>query len=202
MKTLALELSTALGSVAWLGADGASTVRKFPADRKHSGLFYENLSDLCRDCGLPEVIVVGLGPGSYAGVRIAIATALGLRIASSARLLGLPSICAFDCARYCVIGDARRSSYFFARVQDGNCIEGPCLLSEEELQAKLDDQCAVPVFASQPLPQFARVETMHPSAVLLAALAQKSDLRSDEPLEPIYLRTPYITTPKTIPWIR
>lgn len=202
MNILALELSTALGSIAWLGTDGASVVRRFPADRKHSGLFYENLSEIRRACDLPELIVVGLGPGSYAGIRIAIATAMGLGAAAEACLTGVPSICALADAEYCVIGDARRSSYFFARVQDGNCIEGPLLLNEEELQTKLGSQGDLPVYASQPLPQFARVGIEHPSALRLAALAQKSDLRSDEPLEPIYLREPYITIAKSIPWNR
>src|SRR3954468_24706051 len=121
MKTLALELSSSVGSVATCdGADG-HLLRVFPADRKHSGLFFENLSALREESGKPEAIVVGLGPGSYAGVRIAIATAIGLRAASGARLFGLPSICAFESPEYLVVGDARRNSFFLAHVVDGTC---------------------------------------------------------------------------------
>ena len=83
--------------------------------------------------GRPEVIVVGLGPGSYAGVRIAIATAVGLKAAWGARLLGLPSVCALDHVEYVAVGDARRNSFFFAHVIRGRCVEGPTLATAEEI---------------------------------------------------------------------
>ena len=195
MKVLALELSSPRGSIAFREAGKTCIVREFPADRKHSGLFYENLSALHESCGAPDLIVVGLGPGSYAGSRIAIATALGLKAASGAAIVGLPSICAFDCAEYCAIGDARRNSFFFAHVIDGHCVEGPSLGTTTEVQAKLDEWPQLPVLASQPLPQFQNATLAYPSAMVLAELAEKLDSRTEEPLEPIYLREPYITTP-------
>lgn len=67
MKVLALELSSPVGSVAFRDEDGKSEVRAFPADRKNSGLFYENLRAVYREGAPPDLIVVGLGPGSYAG---------------------------------------------------------------------------------------------------------------------------------------
>ncbi|MBA3832787.1 MAG: tRNA (adenosine(37)-N6)-threonylcarbamoyltransferase complex dimerization subunit type 1 TsaB [Chthoniobacterales bacterium] len=201
MSILALEFSSAVGSVAFRGADGSTIVRQFPADRQHSGLFYENLSEVRHGCGLAEIIVVGLGPGSYAGTRIAIATAMGLRAASNARLVGLPSICAFDFPEYCVAGDARRSSYFFAHVEQGRCLEGPSLLTEEELRAKMREHPHLPFVAAERLPRFSEITLGHPSAALLAELAEQADGR-EENLEPIYLRQPYITTAKAMPWTR
>src|SRR5712691_1252406 len=102
MKILALELSTARGSVAWLGQD--ESFREWPNDRKDSGSFFENLTAFQKQFGAPETIIVGLGPGSYAGVRIAISAAIGLQAASNARLVGFPSICALECEanEYCV----------------------------------------------------------------------------------------------------
>lgn len=201
MSILALELSSAVGSVAFRRDDGSTIVRQFPADRRHSGLFFESLSEIRHACGLAAKIVVGLGPGSYAGTRIAIATAMGLRAASGARLVGLPSICALDFPEYCVAGDARRSSYFFAHVQQGRCTEGPFLVSEEELRTKMSEHPHLPSVAAEPLPQFPAITLAHPSAALLAALAETED-GSAENLEPIYLRQPYITTPKATPWTR
>src|SRR5678816_3617562 len=129
MKILALELSTARGSIAWLEEDGDVSIRTFANNRKHSGLFFENLQSYRREFGPPNIIIVGLGPGSYAGIRIAIATALGLRSASASKLIGIPSICAMEVAatEYQVIGDARRASFFFGRVVDDRLIEGPSL---------------------------------------------------------------------------
>ena len=200
MKVLALELSSSLGSVAFREGDGTAVVRQFPADRKHSGFFYQNLSAIHQECGAAEVIAIGLGPGSYAGIRIAIATALGLRAASGARLIGLPSICALDYPEYCVVDDARRNSFFFAHVTNGQCEEGPMLVTQDEVRPKIDEHRHLPILASQALPQFEHILIAHPSAVVLAKLAGKLGPGMEKPLEPIYLREPYITTAKATQW--
>lgn len=196
MKVLALELSSPVGSVAFCDDSGGRDLKVFPADRKDSGLFYENLQALEKTSGRPELIVVGLGPGSYAGVRIAIATALGLKVAWGTRLLGLPSICALESEEYVAVGDARRNSFFFARVARGRCLEGPTLATADEMLAKLSEWQHLPRFASEPLAQFANVVVEHPSALRLAELARRAEIDDPETLEPIYLREPYITTPR------
>ena len=94
MKVLGLELSSARGSIAWLENETELFVQEFANDRKHSGLFFESLQGSIARFGKADRIVVGLGPGSYAGTRIAIATAIGLQTATGAELIGLPSICA------------------------------------------------------------------------------------------------------------
>ncbi len=196
MKVLALELSAPLGSVAFLEGDALRVVRQFPADRRHSGFFYENLRAIHQECGPADVIVVGLGPGSYAGTRIALATALGLRAACGARLVGLASILAIDSAEYCVVGDARRNSFFFAHVKEAQFEEEPVLATADEVRAKVDDHRDLPIFASQPLPQFSNILIANPSAVILGELVGKASPQTEGPLEPIYLREPYITMPK------
>ena len=150
--------------------------------------------------GKADTIIVGLGPGSYAGTRIAISAAIGLQAAAQARLIGFPSICAIECdaTEYCVIGDARRQTFFFARVRDNNLVEGPDLMSEAELReklAKLDNKMSI--FTTEKLPQLARAELRYPSAKLLARLAADSKREFIQPpLEPMYLREPHITIPK------
>src|SRR6266480_3375132 len=190
MKILALELSTARGSLAWLN-DRIDLARQWPSDRKNSAAFFENLDEITKKFGSSEAIVVGLGPGSYAGARIAIAAAIGLQAASKARLIGLPSICAMeaDAREYCVIGDARRKSFFFARIRANELIEGPDLFSEEELKSKLatlgND---MPIFCCESLPQFPEAVIHYPSAQLLARLAQDPSRNFTlPPLEPMYL---------------
>lgn len=200
MKILALELSSARGSVAWLNGD-VDLAREWPNDRKNSGPFFDNLSDLQKQFGPPDLIVVGLGPGSYAGTRIAISTAIGLGAASNARLVGLPSLCAIESEvdEYCVIGDARRQSFFFAQTSKHELSEGPILLSETELRTKLASlEETMSIFAAEELPQFERVTVRYPSAQLLARLAR--DEHRDfvlPPLEPLYLREPHITVPRS-----
>jgi tRNA threonylcarbamoyladenosine biosynthesis protein TsaB len=198
VKILALELSSARGSIAWLGQD--EFFHDWPNDRKNSGTFFENLTAVQKQFGAPEIIIVGLGPGSYAGVRIAISAAIGLQAASDARLIGFPSICAMECEEkeYCVIGDARRQSFFFARVRGNNLVKGPTLVSEAELRGKLDKlEGNMSIFASEKLPQFERATVRYPLAKILARLAQDSNRSfSLPPLEPIYLREPHITVAK------
>lgn len=199
MKTLALELSTVRGSLAWLDGE-IEFEREWSNDRKNSGEFFENLRVSRKKFGAPEMIIVGLGPGSYAGTRIAISAAIGLQHSSDARLIGYPSICAMqsDAQEYCAIGDARRKSFFFARMIKNEVNEGPTLYSESELKEKLESvDPAMPVFSSELLPQFHGALISFPSALILARLAKESRPSFClPPLEPIYLREPHITVPK------
>jgi tRNA threonylcarbamoyl adenosine modification protein YeaZ len=199
MKILALELSTARGSLAWLDKE-IEFSREWPNDRKNSAAFFENLQTVRRQFGAPETIIVGLGPGSYAGSRIAISAAIGVKLSGDARLIGWPSICAMetDAQEYSIVGDARRKSFFFARAVRNELVEGPTLFSGTDLKAKLESlHLAMPVFSSELLPQFDGARICFPSARVLARLAEEPR-RSFfvPPLEPIYLREPHITIPK------
>jgi tRNA threonylcarbamoyladenosine biosynthesis protein TsaB len=199
MKILALELSTARGSLAWRDGE-VEFAYEWPNDRKNSAAFFENLQVARRKFGVPETIIVGLGPGSYAGTRIAISAAIGTQFCSCARLIGWPSIGAMesDAQEYCVIGDARRQSFFFARILNNELIEGPALYPAPDLQAKLQSLApAMPVFSSEPLSQFDHAVIRFPSAPALARLAEEPQHSFFlPPLEPIYMREPHITLPK------
>jgi tRNA threonylcarbamoyladenosine biosynthesis protein TsaB len=199
MKTLALELSTSRGSMTWLDGEIEFT-REWPNDQKNSSAFFQNLQAVRTKFGAPETIIVGRGPGSYAGTRIAISAAIGIQISCDARLIGYPSICAMesDAQEYSAVGDARRKSFFFARIAKNEVIEGPTLFSELELKARLESvEPATPVFSSELLPQFHPIVISFPSALILARIAQNSRQSfSLPPLEPIYLREPHIIMPK------
>jgi tRNA threonylcarbamoyladenosine biosynthesis protein TsaB len=212
MKILALELSSARGSLALFNVGNVDFFREWQNDRKNSGPFFEYLAEVQKEFGKPDIIIVGLGPGSYAGTRITISAAIGLSFGGttsvssgrdgarpSIRLIGFPSICAIECdaSEYCVIGDARRQTFFFARVNENDLIEGPTLMTEAELREKLDKvDRKMSIFATERLPQF-RVSIRYPSAKILARLANESVRNfAQPPLEPIYLREPHITIPK------
>ena len=200
MKILALELSSARGSIASLDDQKGKFFHEWANDRKNSGPFFEYLVEVQKQFGKPDTIVVGLGPGSYAGTRIAISAAIGLQTASGARLIGFPSICAIECdaAEYCVIGDARRQTFFFACVRGNELVDGPTLMTEAELRQKLDKlDKKMSIFTTEKLSQFGRAELRYPSAKLLAWLAADSKREfAQPPLEPMYLREPHITVPK------
>ena len=151
MTILAIETSTHQGSVAVLHEGRIVFSESCGAGRSHSSLLFAVLERALQAVPEPariDQIAVGLGPGSYAGVRIAISAATGLALSTGAELVGLPSIAALGEGEYVALGDARRETYYFARVRDGECVEGPVLLSAEELAQKLAG-CSVPVLASE-----------------------------------------------------
>jgi tRNA threonylcarbamoyladenosine biosynthesis protein TsaB len=199
VNILAFENSTTHASVAFLDDPHPPIVFEHENDRKNSGAFFqslERLSDRFRDV---DSIVVGLGPGSYAGVRITIAAAIGLQAATRARLVGLPSICAIDPSseEYFIMGDARRGSFYLARIQRNEILGEIDLCSEEELRARLNNvDLKLPTYSSETLLQFPQTVVRYPSALLLAKLIQSGVVRASEaPLQPIYLREPHITIP-------
>ena len=199
MKILALELSSARGSLAWRDGD-VHLAQEWANDRKNSGEFFENLAKVQKEFGPPDRIVVGLGPGSYAGTRIAISAAIGLGAATRAQLVGLSSLGAIECAQpeYAVIGDARRQSFFVAQVRDRVLTDTPMLHDEAGLRAILESlRSRMPVFATETLRQFEGVQLVYPSATILARLAREANRTFVlPPLEPMYLREPHITTPR------
>jgi len=199
MITLALETSTPHGSVALLDGDSFRLDERFTADRSHSSSLFAALEKARALADRLDLIAVGLGPGSYAGVRIAIAAAIGLQLSFRAKLVGLPSVAAFEteAPAYLAIGDARRDSFYFSRVEKGVCVEGPLLATEQELAQRLASAAEIPVFATAAVPQFPATKMALPSAAILASLAAaQRGIVATGALEPIYLREPYITQPK------
>lgn len=198
MITLALDTSTTRGSVALL-ADGQLLLdERFSADRSHSTTLFTVLEKARALAPRLDQIAVGLGPGSYAGIRIAIAASLGLQLATGARLLGLPSVAALEVtpAEYLAIGDARRDTFYFTHVVNGLCHEGPLLATQEELAARIKSHADLSIFATEEVPGF-QSGLVLPSAVLLAQLAANNrGIVAADTLEPIYLREPHITRPK------
>ena len=148
-------------------------------------------------------IVVGLGPGSYSGVRQAIAAATGLAAATGAWLRGAPSVLALAPGPdpFHAVGDARRGTFYYTAVQDGICHDGPELLADAaELSARLEAQPSWPVYvmeAALPGGLLPDAEIRLPSADLLLSSVPPS-ARQPPPLEPIYLRPVNITLPKAV----
>jgi len=193
MVTLALETSTPRGGVALFRDRELVFSESFTADRSHSSQLFAVIERALAPDLVPGRIVVGLGPGSYAGVRIAISAAIGLSVATGAELLGIPSVAALGEGEYLALGDARRGAYYFAHVREGGMVSGPMLVTREELEGRL---CGLPLFSSEEL-ALPGVEIKFPLADRLGRLAVEGrNIHARGTLEPIYLREPHITAPK------
>ena len=199
-KILAFDLSTQRGSLAWRAGDHAQEW-DWPNDRQNSGQFFQHLSEVQQRFGLPDTIIVGIGPGSYAGTRIAISAAIGLQVATGAQLIGHASICALPetAPEYCVVGDARRQSFFLAIIKERAIVGSPELIAAGDLAGRVDAlRGRMPILTSDPLPPVAGVAIEFPSAAILARLAPEwNHTFVLPPLEPLYLRGPHITIPRT-----
>jgi tRNA threonylcarbamoyladenosine biosynthesis protein TsaB len=139
-----------------------------------------------------DEIVVGLGPGSYTGLRVAVATALGMKLGLGCRTFGCPSVLGYPEENYLVIGDARRGAFFVAQITAGKMQELPRLVPRVELVTHIAKMDAKRIFATSPVTELPDVEVVLPCArYLLGRDESFQDLR-----EPIYLKEPHITQPK------
>ena len=198
MKLLAFDLSTRRGTIALANQEKILESIDWPNDRRSSAPFFAALDEVIRKHGAPESIVVGLGPGSYTGTRIAISAAIGLERTTGAALTGISSLCAIsDENEFCVIGDAKRASFFFAKISGGLLTSDPELLSEDEVNRRVSLIRTISIYTSDELPQFTSVKRRFPSANLLWLRARTFPQNlARAPLSPIYLREPHITTPR------
>ena len=196
MKVLALESSTDMASVALLCEGALIGEKEFPSKRSLCADLFPVLWELLEGVSFVERIVVGLGPGSYAGVRIAVAAAMGLQSVWGCELVGIPSVAALaTCAKsYRVLGDARRGAWHYSRVVSGVCVEGPLLVeSDEALGRKLSEEDS-PLYACEDLRGIWPATVCLPSARELAGLAFAGrGILQREKLEPLYLKEPHIT---------
>ena len=127
MLILAMDQSTERGSVALLREERVLDAMGWMDSRIHSRQLFDQLSALLERnaVGLPQIdcYAVGLGPGSYTGLRIAVAAVLGFALpdnrrvygVSSAEALAESSLADLGMSSAMIIGDARRHQ-LWARV--------------------------------------------------------------------------------------
>ncbi|HEY1775725.1 MAG TPA: tRNA (adenosine(37)-N6)-threonylcarbamoyltransferase complex dimerization subunit type 1 TsaB [Solirubrobacteraceae bacterium] len=147
MNVLGLDASTPATAVALLRADGVlgeareaapATGRPQHAQRllALSAQLLESAARGWSDIGL---VAVGAGPGSYTGLRIALATARGVARAHGAEVLGVSSLRALAepvCGRAAVaVLDARRGEAFVAVYRDGVELLAPAVCAPSALGA-------------------------------------------------------------------
>ena len=160
-----------------------------------------------------DLIAATLGPGSFTGVRIAIAAARGLALATGAKLWGADSLTVMaqgavaetdlrQAGRpFAVAVDARRSMLYFGLFDAaGARLQGPVLIAPEDAAALLPGDVAVAVGSGAELlaetaeMRSRRVVTaalpdLQPEARSLAVLALAGGETSPT-LRPLYLRPP------------
>jgi tRNA threonylcarbamoyladenosine biosynthesis protein TsaB len=206
MTTLALEFSTSRRGLALLDSTGppadATCIVEVQTEGRSTPVC-ALIDAVLRRAGLAreaiDTVAVGLGPGSYAGIRVAIAFALGWQLARDTRLVGVSSV---DCLAAQLQAEGATGALQIAvDAQRGEfCLAGYALapagwrqteplrlVSGAEVETRLT--AGAHIVGPDLPPRFAGVRPGFPDAAWLARLAaSRPALAPGEGLEPIYLR--------------
>ncbi|MDO8473356.1 MAG: tRNA (adenosine(37)-N6)-threonylcarbamoyltransferase complex dimerization subunit type 1 TsaB [Dehalococcoidia bacterium] len=172
-----------------------------------------------------EAVFVGLGPGSFAGIRVAMATAKGLALSLSVPIVGISTLeieaYPFACTSLpiCAIHDAGRNELAVAMFQQ---VSGQWRTLDQDRLTSLEALCAETstrtVFCGEMSEQVAeRLRlALGDSAVIpgTAARLRRAGMLAElgwarlqlghtddtATLQPTYIRRPHITVPKQHAW--
>lgn len=189
MKSLLIENSTESGTVVVTSGERILVRREF----SRSGELAAAIQQIFLEIGAPDEIVVGIGPGSYTGLRVASATAIGIQLALGCPAFGCPSVLGYPDTSYHVVGDARLGAIFLASIHGRRVVRGPELLPAERFEAMRPSLADAPIFAIGPIPGCPDLPIIRPAADYLIR-CRESFVSS---LEPLYLKEPHITVSKT-----
>ena len=215
MNILALDTSMGACSAAILRESGGATTlvtREAHMARGHAEALMPMLEAAMDDAKLSfselDLVAATLGPGSFTGVRVAIAAARGLALATNAKLWGTDSLTVMArgvladhaSAPFAVSVDAHRGMLYLGIFDgDGARLEGPLLLSPEDaasflpsdlsfafgsgaaLLAEAASNIGIEIKPSRP--------DLQPHATNLAVLALQANATLPT-LRPLYLRPP------------
>ena len=209
MKILALEFSSSERSVALVenGRPGSVLTETGGRGVNAFGMIERALSQARVEREQIECIAIGLGPGSYTGIRAAIAVAQGWQLALGIKLLGVSSVEALALSAHKqgwfgavnIVIDAQRNEFYLARYEIS--ANGQREIAPLKLVSR--DEVVVHVNADETLigPEmdklFSGARALCPDAASIGLLASaRTDFIPGEKLEPIYLReTGFVKAP-------
>jgi tRNA threonylcarbamoyl adenosine modification protein YeaZ len=207
MKILAVEFSTEQRSVAVL-ADGIvrGEATETATRATHAfALIEKALGDAGVEREEIECVAIGIGPGSYTGIRSAIALAQGWQLARPVKLLGISSAecLAAEAQAKEIFGtvniviDAQRNELYLARYEVTREhireVSPLSLVAAANVDLRPGDQ----VIGPDATRWFKSGKILFPNAATIGRLAAgRNDFIPGEKLEPIYLReTNFVKAP-------
>ena len=201
MKTLALEFSSGRRSVAVL-VDGIVRGEAQEAGGRHTRAF-AMMDAALRSAKIEreeiELIAVGLGPGSYTGIRSAIAIAQGWQAAGSVKLAGVNSVEAMAAqahaegrrGRIHIFVDAQRGEFYFGAyelMEEGPRLNEPLRIVTPD-EAKPLSQGGGAIVWPELREAFPDATILEPDAAMVGRLAAgRGEFVDGATLEPVYLR--------------
>jgi tRNA threonylcarbamoyladenosine biosynthesis protein TsaB len=209
MTILALEFSSPQRSVAVARGEKvfAETVETGGRGTNAFGMIEKVLAEAKTEREEIDTIAVGLGPGSYTGIRAAIAIAQGWRLARETNLIGIGSIEVMAAqaqaekifGRVNVIVDAQQNEFYLATFEISESgrkeVESLKILSFAKVQSRANAREIL--MGPEVAKWFPSSRTVFPQARMLGELAASgSNSIVDEEMTPIYLReTNFVKAP-------
>ena len=208
MKILALEFSSLQRSVAISReADVTEVVETGSGANAPLIIIEEALQQAKVEREQIECIAIGLGPGSYTGIRSAIALAQGWQLARGVKLLGVSSVQGIAAqaqsdgfrGRFSVVIDAQREEFYLATCELSDAhlgeIEPLHIVTHADLQRRIESGNVL--IGPEVTRWFPSGRIVFPRAAMLCHLAKgRTDFLPGQQLEPIYLReTKFVKAP-------
>lgn len=210
MRILAIESATTRGSVALLDGEQLVAEAAHEVASGHAETLVRLLDRLIEDAGWArssvDLVAVGLGPGSFTGLRVGIALALGLGAGLGRPVRGVCSLRALACAArdtardsgaswFGAVTDARRGEYclalydrdLIARVAPRHVAQLNVRSSLEELAGR-EPGILAGVLGQEAVPESVQVlpQLRAPAAQYVGLLAQSRWVEPE--VLPLYLR--------------
>lgn len=215
MKILALDFSSAQRSAAVWNGDNATVREAIDLSPGRDMKPFALIEAALRQGGLEreaiEGIAVGLGPGSYAGIRVAISLAQGWQLATGVKLLGISSVAVIAAqavadgvvGQFSVVIDAQRGEFYLAGYEGsgGGARETAPLKLATPAEVEKRRKSGELLVGPEIVRWFPEGWVVYPHAATLARFAaSRTDFLSGEKLEPIYLReTTFVKAPPARP---
>lgn len=215
---LALETATMCGSVAIVAEGRCVAEFSLQTGETHSRRLLASVDWLMREAAVEwpdfDAVAVSLGPGSFTGLRIGLATAKGLAMAADTKIIGIGTLdgMAAQCAEadilICPVLDARKKEVYcgFYRCDKHGMprLQGECqVISPEQLCEKINEPVVFmgdgvevygPLFRERLAGLLREVPPgiYFPRAASIGLLAsdkwQENDFADPTIVEPIYIR--------------
>jgi tRNA threonylcarbamoyladenosine biosynthesis protein TsaB len=160
------------------------------------------LEELGFSAGELELVVCSVGPGSFTGIRIGLATAKGIAFATGCPLVGVSTLDALARPWACFPGvvwsviDARKGRWYAAAYRRGRRTTEYLDLAPDDLRARIGAGAGPALVAGPDAPRFAAglpaasaTDLFDPAAVLAAGRERYATEGADPAsLTPLYLR--------------
>jgi len=197
---LAIETSSDVGTVALDDEDPPRVVR-FTEGLSHGKLLLPSIESLLKSAGLrrPDYVAVGIGPGSYTGLRIGVTVARTLAWTWEVPLLGIGSLTAlaleagWQARPVVTLVDAKQGEAYAAvfRWQGGlpRVVQGPVIGAPDDLRTDLPAEAVWIGDGCRLLGVTSAVEGAHVQAAGTLRLARERFLRGERDRIPTVLPT-------------